>query len=185
MFDDESGGSDPEQISFESVSYLVGAHISPAELHGLMCGELCSPDLLDDDEMAARLMTWIADEIDYDNFDQIVDVFRISAGLIGSDDLRFQLLLPDDELELKERTAALRRWCVGFLGTFRCDEDALSEDGEDAIKTYMRLIEMGDELIDLDDGDEDENERDFVEISEFVRVSVMVLYEEMRGGGSE
>jgi hypothetical protein len=94
-------------------------------------------------------------------------------------ELGFNPLLPDDEIALVERVAALAQWCDGFVGGLGLggldDEHGLSETGREAVEDLGRIARTELTL----DGDE-ADESAFVEVLEFVRIGAILVYEELR-----
>ena len=86
----------------------------------------------------------------------------------------FDLLLPDADASLGERSGALFDWCRGFLGGFGLaagSAPALSDESREALSDLAKLAAA----VPQDDGDEDD-EQALVEIEEFVRVAVLLLH---------
>ncbi len=89
-------------------------------------------------------------------------------------DFAFELLLPEDDAPLSERSAALLGWCRGFIGGFGLgygEGRGLSEEGSEALEDLARLAAAAPEA-----GDEEEDEAALAEIAEFVRVAALLLH---------
>ncbi len=99
------------------------------------------------------------------------------VGQLGAGDLGFQLMLPDDDAELPERVSALALWCQGYLyglaqGGIR-QFDGLPGDCAEILEDFVELTKAR-------SNDTSENsERDFFELSEYVRVGVQLVFEEL------
>ena len=88
---------------------------------------------------------------------------------------RFSLLLPDDSAALPVRTRALSDWCGGFLyglalGGIREDAD-LPETVREVMRDFYEISHAGFVTDAPDEGDETA----YVEIVEYVRISVLLL----------
>ena len=97
-----------------------------------------------------------------------------SAAQLADRSFEFELVLPDADASLSERSGALFDWCRGFLGGFGLAAGAkppLSEDSSEALSDLAKLAAAQPQ----DDGDE-EDEEALVEIEEFVRVAVLLLH---------
>lgn len=100
------------------------------------------------------------------------------VGLLSDGDMGFELLLPDDDVALPDRVRALARWCQGYLyglaqGGIRQFEGLPGDCAE--------ILEDLVELTKAEASDESEaGERDFFELSEYVRVGAQLVYEELR-----
>jgi uncharacterized protein YgfB (UPF0149 family) len=173
----------------------AGTAFAPASLHGAVCGfavfaasefpyytlaNLLDPSLSGDDPALVRF----------------VDAVR--EGLTD-EDLGFALLLPDDEVPLEDRLAALALWCDGFLSAFGAGLGAIAELGDDASGFGLsdELQEIVDDLaaiaevepesaLDADeDADDDDPEAQFMELEEFVRVAVLLIMSELARGDTD
>ena len=167
--------SDVELPSWNAVADAVtglALGMTPAELHGALTGWFAgggadSPD-------------WLAHVMADPALPQVaqgspLDVLRSASQAQLSDrGFSFELLLPEGDTTLGERSGALFDWCRGFLGAFGMATGAkppLSEEGEEALNDLARLATATAQ----DDGDEDDEEA-LAEIEEFVRVAVLLLH---------
>lgn len=146
----------------------LGAPISAAESHGLLCGLLCmrAPD--------ARAQ-WIRRSLDDDGaqaapapLDRLYDE---TLAQLDDASFDFQLLLPaDDELDLAGRTAALADWCNGFafgVGAAGCDRERLPAQSLEFLQDITRIAQA--EVAGEEDG-----EADYAEVAEYVRMGVLL-----------
>ena len=98
----------------------------------------------------------------------------VSAEQLSDRSFRFELLLPDGDASLADRSGALFDWCRGFLGAFGLAAGAaptLSDEGQEALGDLARLAGAQAQ----DEGDDDDEEA-LVEIEEFVRVAALLLH---------
>jgi len=159
--------------------YRIG--INASELHGSLCGYLCAGG-------AAGTLAWceaLALEALHDLITDDADARR-QFGLFFEDararlidpQLSFEPLLPDPEERVARRADALVEWCRGFVGGLGLagndGAQALSANGEEVLGDLSRIAAS-----DLDTGDGDEDEADFSEVFEFVRVGVLLLQAEL------
>jgi len=89
-------------------------------------------------------------------------------------------LLPGDDASLLQRTQALSRWCAGYLyglalGGIK-DDAAFPGDTGEVIKDFYE-ISNADFIADPTD---DDNEEAYMEIMEYVRMSVLLMYEDLQ-----
>jgi yecA family protein len=99
---------------------------------------------------------------------------------LNDEALGFELFLPLDDVSLSLRTEALSRWCAGFLyglalGGFR--EDAEIPDNVNEVMKDIYEISRAKFSYDTT-GEADETA--YMEIMEYVRISVLLLYEELQ-----
>ena len=93
----------------------------------------------------------------------------------------FVPLLPDDNAGLGVRSEALADWCSGFLygiGSAENDVEArLSKDALEVLSDFSEVTRL------ISDAKETEAaEADYSEIVEYMRVGVMLIFEELQGG---
>jgi len=158
------------------------AEIGAAESHGLLCGMLCAGGVIPPD----RVLTHVLGE---DNTLSAAarDCGKLLTSLhtdvlrqLHGESLDFQLLLPDDDTPLALRAGELAGWCQGFLyglglGGLRGDIDLPATVNE----VMHDFYEIANTRFDY----ESENEADeeaYMEIVEYVRMSVLLLHDELQ-----
>lgn len=141
-------------------------------LHGSLCGWLAGGGPVSADWPAKVL---VDDQIAAPAPDSaLARLAEASAAQMSDRDFNFQLLLPDDDAPLAERSGALFEWCRGFLGGFGLaagEARGLSEESREALDDIARLAAAQPQ----DDGDE-EDEDALEELVEFVRVATLLLH---------
>jgi uncharacterized protein YgfB (UPF0149 family) len=102
---------------------------------------------------------------------ELEHLFEQTQSLLVSDEFEFDLFLPDDDTLLSERVEALTYWCQGFLlgVSFR---DAPSKWSKEASEILKDIVEFT-KLDTAAEGEEDES--DFMEITEYMRSAVLLL----------
>ncbi len=149
---------------------------SPASLHGLVAGLLTSgaPDI-DEDDIATLMQTQFPSVVA-----QLVGML-ISATReqLQQTDFSFQLLLPLDDVALVQRIQALGNWCesftAGFAAGFVQAETALGSEGREAITDIAQLASLSDEI----DDDLEDEENDYMELVEYVRMAAITLFQQL------
>ena len=152
-----------------------------SEIHGTLCGVLCS-------DRALGLEAWLAQttaEIDPEEAqvescrDSLNRLYRQTLADLESTDMPFSPLLPDDAYPLDQRAQALALWCQGFLYGLNLGQLPTHSRLPDDVKEIMRdFSEISRATI--DDGENpEEAERAYAEIVEFVRVGVQLVFEEL------
>lgn len=146
--------------------------VGASELHGGLCGWLAGGAGAGRDWLARVLVDAdLAPVADGDVFDRLR---AATAGQLEDRDFGFELLLPDADASLFERSGALFDWCHGFVGAFGLaagEKPPLSEEGAEALADLVRLASAAPE-----EGGDDEDEQALVEIEEFVRVATLLLH---------
>jgi uncharacterized protein len=160
------------EVQDDADALALGADAS--ELHGSLCGYLCGGGQSSRSDWLSRLAIE-GDAGSTPSADSALDrLYQASCGQLGDPGLGFELLLPDDDAPLEERTEALLSWCRGFLGGFGLAAGAEPALGADAAEALEDLSRIAASSVSLEDADADEDS--LMEISEFVRVAAMLLY---------
>jgi uncharacterized protein YgfB (UPF0149 family) len=92
----------------------------------------------------------------------------------------FDLLLPSEDDELSVRTEALSLWCQGFLVGLKLSNVPIADrEPGDATEAINDLIEIAsinyEEVV-----DNEEDEAAYIEFVEYVRVAVILIYQDVR-----
>jgi hypothetical protein len=167
-------------VAFADVARALAAGASSvhaAEAHGCLCGALClRPDY--------SLAEWL-DEIlpepaaGGDAAAPFAALFEESAGVLARPDMEFEPLLPDDDLPLSERTAALAAWCQGFLYGFGASGTAariaLPEPVTEVLRDLTQICHAGS----VGTEEPEVEEEAYAELVEFLRAAVQIVYEEL------
>lgn len=169
------------QADYKMITLLLaGNHVahSPAELHGLLTGQLCSGVAAPDAEDLGGLM---------EQHQHLVPVVtKLIERLLGETteqlnhlDYHFHPLLPPDEASLQERVNALGSWCdgfmVGFAAGFIKPESVLSPEAREILNDFGQFADIADDGQDLSDQDE----VDYMELVEYVRMAAITLYQQL------
>jgi uncharacterized protein len=152
------------------------ALVDAAEAHGTLAGALCALD-------AYSIEDWLA-EILPDGASAAAapptlgGLYTETRAALRSGGMEFDLLIPEDEAPIEERTRALSLWCNGFLyglgTTGAADPAGLSTDAGEVVRDLTEITRAG---VDVADGAE-ENEAALAELVEFVRVGVQLMFDE-------
>ncbi|MEH6444970.1 MAG: UPF0149 family protein [Oceanospirillaceae bacterium] len=181
-----------EKLSFEDVANLLVSEkitmVSPAELHGLVSGQLAS---------GARLTNelWLQmanDFLDIEKFSQqssqvgLVGLYQQSLEQFESLDMSLDLLLPDDDdYEVSQRVESLGLWVQGFLAGFgmqgRQTDKSLSVDAKEMLHDLGQISQVA--SADLEESEDSES--DFFELAEYVRMGVVFMFTECNKRSNE
>ena len=170
--------------SFESVTNLltmVGADCSAAEVHGFLCGHLCTGIRTHESWLRHAQGLLDVGTLNSDIKSTFVELFDATEMQINTANFDFQLLLPDDDEEVRVRVEAIGQWCQGFLTCFGMgcsDERAhkMSDDVKSALADFVAISQVN-----YDDVDEDDpTEADYTEVMEYVRMAVLSIAMECR-----
>lgn len=162
----------PELTVVEAEIRRLALATSASELHGALCGWLAGGGAAVR-EWPARVL--VDDAIETPAPQSPLDELRsASAAQLADRSFNFELLLPDAEASLADRSGALFDWCRGFLGAFGLAAGAkppLSEESSEALIDLAKFAAAQPQ----DEGDE-EDEAALIEIEEFVRVAALLLH---------
>lgn len=154
--------------------------VDPAELHGLLCGLLCTDANLGRDQWLDEARDALADERESSQTldELLLQLFDENASQIDNLDEPVTPLLPDDDAPLSERVCALGGWCQGLLYGLGLGEsgwsDRLGAESQEFLKDVADIAQIG---FDTDEGDEaDENA--YAEVVEYLRVGLMLVQQD-------
>jgi len=169
----------------------LGLSLDPAECHGSLCGLLCATDTV---QGAAWVNQILADKLGLPEPEAaphpngaageertlLLILYKETAGQLDDPEYGFSPLLPDDEQPLDQRVEALSRWCQGFLlglglGGVQ-EQSGLSGDSHEVMRDFVEITRLGQG----EDGENEEDQAAFAEIVEYVRMAVLLVYEELR-----
>lgn len=95
---------------------------------------------------------------------------------LASPDFGFQLLLPDAEEFLSLRAAALSQWCDGFINGFVAGQIELSAEDRETLDDLAAITQLESSEDYNNPENANENETDFMELTEYVRMAVITLH---------
>jgi len=174
------------KISFNQVDDALrraNAEADTAEAHGMLCGMICATGRGD-------INSWIPQIIgDRDPRDVLVkeshkllmDLHDQTFEQITDGNFALKLLLPSDDTSLDQRILDLGEWCQGFLFGMSLsnlsDPKKLPDEAGEVLADMVDISKTG-----YDAGDDDEeNEAAYNEIVEYIRIGVLVIYNELNG----
>jgi uncharacterized protein YgfB (UPF0149 family) len=158
----------------------IDPDLSAAEAHGMAAGMLCINEQVDSELWLTELLS-NNDSISDENKYILIRLFEETRRLLFSEEFEFDLFLPEDDTSLDLRVLALKCWCRGFL--FGLGSGAsVANWSRDAIEILKDIAEF----TKLDTDVESENdENDFVEITEYLRPAVLLLRDELTQSGND
>jgi uncharacterized protein YgfB (UPF0149 family) len=168
---DEVLASDFDQVA--DLFLMEGVDLSPSEWHGCLVGLLVSG--LRSDDLLASMGHALKESISGDLMMASEQSAAASLRALCDPDFGFSPLIPDDDDELALRSEGLALWCEGFLKGFAAgvtQSDQVTTDSAEILRDLAQIARV--EVSDFDELDEQEN--DFFELLEYVRVVVLNLY---------
>lgn len=167
------------QAIITSESSIEGSNLHGAEIHGVLTGLVCaglpyeSPDYI----------TFVNDL--FNNGEGLPSKIKSVIKLLFSDiwknilddNYGFQMLLPDDDESMAERSSALSVWVQGFnlgFGLQQKNTAIVSADVKEVLSDFAEIANLSDEM-----EEDEENEQAYFEISEYVRISAVLCFTEL------
>lgn len=153
-----------------------------AEAHGTLCGLTC---IADDDLPDAWIQNTLADAgaaADDDNahaHEQLEALHQATLGVLHGTQFEFELLLPGDEIPLGLRADALGRWCQGFLYGLAVRGLKTFDDLPEELREVLEDLSQITEAQFADGEGEEEGEKAYANLVEYVRVGVQLVYDEL------
>ena len=187
----------PAYDDLASLLSTYGDAFSASECHGILCAMASCQPGLDGEAWARQMLSGEIEAVlegsdvpsgggvDAADKEALKALFEDSVKQMADPDLGFQLLLPDDETPLDARTQALAQWCAGYLyglslGGIK-EFSAFSEPVQEFTQDLVEIARLSHE-----DGDDNEaGETAFFDVSEYVRMGVLMLRDELLNMGGQ
>ena len=173
----------PDYEQLRDTLVNAGAVVALTELHGGLCGAVCAGGV-------PAAQRWLADSLDDMDLDaaavaeELAELVSASARMLVDGDLQFEPLLPGDDAPLDEQVQALALWCHGFLGgvgVAAAGAARTAAEGATLKEILGDFAEISRAGLSEDEA-AGQGQPDFAlaQIHEYVRVSVLIVYEELR-----
>ncbi|GMR00790.1 MAG: UPF0149 family protein [Gammaproteobacteria bacterium] len=181
----------PDIPQLEDLLFNVDAALGATESHGALCGMLCAQGATE----ASQWMLYVLGEHEetskllQQTGKKLLQIHQISVEQMNDTDAEFELMLPDDDEPLEVRVEALGTWCQGFvygLAVGGIKEDTvLPEDSKELIRDILEISRAGyvadiEAELASDEEDSEEDEVAFMEVCEYVRMGILLIYEELQ-----
>jgi hypothetical protein len=168
----------PKRLAFDEVCDLfvkIGAHNSPAEMHGLLTGQLSAGKRMTQVEWLKEAREFIDTDhvFSSDEEEQLQYIYMATLSSLLDEELSFYPLLPVEDADIDERLTSLSAWCQGFLAGFALVEKSISELPEvvnDALHDIAAIAQVG---IGEDDEWDESSDDDYMQIIEYIRLAAM------------
>ena len=177
----------PDIPQLDDLLFHVDAALGASESHGALCGMLCA-------QGATEASQWLLHVLgEHEESSQglkqvgkkLLQIHQISVEQMNNNDIDFELMLPDDDEPLEDRVEALGAWCQGFVyglavGGLKEDTE-LPENSNELIKDILEISQAGymaDDDAELESSEDDEVA--FMEVNEYVRMGILLIYEELQ-----
>jgi len=167
----------PTYTELQEALSKAKSNFDAAQVHGLLCGILCG-----NPGVNKNWQELIQGPKPNKNLHELLQqLYKISAQQLGEFSFEFQLLLPDeDDQEIPQRTESLGLWCQGFLTGLKMSNieivDREPSEVTDALNDIIEIAQVSYEQTQTDE----ESEAAYLEIMEYVRLAVLMIYQELR-----
>lgn len=175
----------PNFLAILSALEKLETEVTPSEVHGTLCGLLCSKVSATADQWQDSLWPHMErdenDLIKAESMEKLNQLHDISRLQLNDPNCEFELLLPDDDDPLETRVNALGDWCQGYLVGLTLgginDFSPLPENAREVVNDMVEIARAGTSY-DLEDSEEDENA--YAELVEYLRVGILLINEELQ-----
>lgn len=151
---------------------------SAAEAHGLLAGLLCADGGIDRGIWLESVFG--PDEAPPAGHDLAVltRLFEDTRQRLEDFDFSFDPLLPADDSPLAERAQALAEWCRGFLAGlgYAAGESEWPGECTEILRDFVEITRLE------SDASGETDETAYAELSEYVRLGVLLIHSELQSG---
>ena len=159
-----------------------------AEAHGALCGMLCARGTVELSEWVDHVVGQQeqGSELLHDVVHKMSDLHQATMEMMNDVTGEFRLLLLDEDDPLPERVDALAAWCQGFIYGLAAggitEESELPEDTAELLKDMIEISRARHDADDeeVEESDASDDEVAYMEIEEYVRMGVLLIYEELQ-----
>ena len=167
----------------EFASHLLeqGVQASPAELHGCLCGLLAGGSVSQAEVGLAALNQALELDLHGELAHQVMQLYTQTAASLRDEEFNFYPLLPDDDVDIGVRTAALAGWCESFVAGYAQvgaildrQPEALPGDCSEILADFAAIAQA-----EVDESeDREESERSYAELIEYIRFAAINVFTE-------
>lgn len=166
----------PGVVDFDEIAnHLLeqGLQTSPSELHGVLCGLLAGGADTSAEAGLAGIARAMGLELHGDLAALVMALYGLTNAALSDEEFGFQPLLPDDDVDIRQRVGALAGWCRGFLTGFSQAFAAVaSGDTGEILKDIAAIADAEVEPLE----EEEESENSFAELVEYLRFAVLNVF---------
>jgi hypothetical protein len=178
----------PEIVELEELLYRIDAAMGAADAHGALCGMLCARGTIELSEWVDHVIgeQEQGNEMLHDVVHKLSELHQSTLEMMNDATGDFKLLLMDDDDPLSERVETLAAWCQGFIYGLAAggikEGSELPEDTAELLKDMIEISRAGNDVDDtgVEESDDNDDEEAYMEIEEYVRMGVLLIYEELQ-----
>lgn len=153
--------------------------VSAAEVHGMLTGLVASCKPAEQREWLVVLADLIHEGQKFSDalINDLEALHDYTLEGLRCPDLSFQMVLPSDDEPLVERLTALTEWAQCFLVGFGIHQQNLAKASADLQEAIQDMAEISRLSTDVVSNEEDE--RAYYEVSEYVRITAIMCFNEL------
>ena len=178
----QTGGADANLLNYDRLTEFFeqnGMLSNGAEVHGILTGMIAGGASLKGDDWLLLLSDLIHEG---QSFSPAVAerLKALAADICASmrdPDLGFNLVLPSDHESLGERLTSMIGWVQSFLVGFGVNQTNLTGLSDDVREVIDDMVEIA--KLDFAVDEDEEAERAFFEVVEYLRISAMLCFNEL------
>ena len=173
----------PDIYELEDALLKLNSTMSAAEAHGVLCAILCVRG-------SADMSDWVSHVLGEQEQGNVVlketlvllnTLYQVTLVQLNDTNCDFQIFLPDDDEDLRERVEALTAWCQGFVYGLAVGGISDTKDlPEDSMELVKDIIEISQAETDSKADPTEEDEQAYVEIVEYLRTGTLLISEELQ-----
>lgn len=165
----------PTYLELDKALAKTALKLHSSQVHGIIAGLLCGKPIEGDGWH--QIVT--GGEAENATKSVLEHLFKTSQKQLDEFLFDFQLLLPESEDDLPARAEGLTLWCQGFLTGLKLAEiPIVGRDASETTEAINDLIEIAkmnyEEVVATE-----EDEAAYVELIEYVRMAVILIYQEL------
>ena len=178
----------PQIVELEELLYRIDAAMGAADAHGALCGMICARGTIELSEWVDHVIgeQEQGNELLHDVVHRLSELHQSTLEMMNDATGDFKLLLMDDDDPLAERVETLADWCQGFIYGLAAggikEGSELPEDTAELLKDMIEISRAGHDVDDtgVEESDDNDDEEAYMEIEEYVRMGVLLVYEELQ-----
>lgn len=154
------------------------SNTNASQIHGLLCGYLCATAADKVNNTWEKYFPTIKKSKKL--YQQLQDIIEVSYRQLTEFSFEFYLILPTEKTNINARSEALGLWCQGFLtGLDTIHISHLQNQPGDVSEAIKDILEIS-EISYGDIAENEEDESSYLELVEYVRLSVLMIFQELR-----
>lgn len=178
----ETGGADANLLNYDRLTEFFeqnGMLSNGAEVHGILTGMIAGGASLKGDDWLLLLSDLIHEGQSFKPAvaERLKELAADICASMRDPDLGFNLTLPSDHESLGERLTSMIGWVQSFLVGFGVNQTNLTGLSDDVREVIDDMVEIA--KLDFAVEEDEEAERAFFEVVEYLRISAMLCFNEL------